>query len=77
MCLAAWRRARVQRQPFPHAWRDILRHRMPAFARLPPHLQLQVKKHVQVVVPKAVPVATLPVQKVVKHKSHTTTKSSG
>ena len=36
-----------------------------------------VKKHVQVVVPKAVPVATLPVQKVVKHKSHTTTKSSG
>ena len=48
--LAAWRRARVQRQPFPHAWRDILRHRMPAFARLPPHLQLQVKKHVQVLI---------------------------
>jgi hypothetical protein len=36
-----------------------------------------VKQHVQVVIPKAVPVATLPVQKVVKHKSHTTTKSSG
>ena len=37
-----------------------------------------VKKHVQVVVPKPVPVATLPVQKaVVKHKSHTTTRSSG
>jgi hypothetical protein len=36
-----------------------------------------VKKHVQVVVPKPVPVATLPVQKVVKHKSNTTTRSSG
>jgi hypothetical protein len=36
-----------------------------------------VKPHVQLVVPKAVPVAILPVQKVVKHKSHTTTKSSG
>ncbi len=36
-----------------------------------------VKKHVLVVVPKPVPVATLPVQKVVKHKSHTTTGSSG
>jgi hypothetical protein len=38
-----------------------------------------VKKHAQVVVvPKPVPVATLPVQKpVVKHKSHTTTRSSG
>ncbi|MGZ4722738.1 MAG: hypothetical protein ACXV8L_00850 [Ilumatobacteraceae bacterium] len=37
-----------------------------------------VKKHAQqVVVPKPVPVATLPAQKVVKHKSHTTTKSSG
>lgn len=48
--LATWRRARVRRQPFPQAWRDILRRRMPAFARLPPHLQLQVKKHVQVLI---------------------------
>jgi Mlc titration factor MtfA (ptsG expression regulator) len=46
--LAAWRRARVRAQPFPGAWRDILRRRMPAFARLPPDLQWQVKKHVQV-----------------------------
>ncbi|MDP2006759.1 MAG: zinc-dependent peptidase [Rubrivivax sp.] len=48
--LAALRRARVRRQPFPRAWRDILRRRMPAFARLPADLQLQVKKHVQVLV---------------------------
>jgi hypothetical protein len=48
--LAALRRARVRRQPFPPAWRDILRRRMPAFARLPANLQLQVKKHVQVLV---------------------------
>ena len=48
--LATWRRARVQRQAFPKAWRNILRRRMPAFARLPPHLQLQIKKHVQVLV---------------------------
>ena len=48
--LATWRRGRVQRQAFPKAWRNILRRRMPAFARLPPHLQLQIKKHVQVLV---------------------------
>jgi hypothetical protein len=48
--LAALRRARVRRQPFPRAWREILRRRMPAFARLPADLQLQVKKHVQVLV---------------------------
>lgn len=47
---AAWRRGRIRRQPFPPAWRDILRRRMPAFARLPADLQLQVKKHVQVLV---------------------------
>jgi MtfA peptidase len=46
--LTALRRARVRRQPFPQAWREILRRRMPAFARLPADLQLQVKKHVQV-----------------------------
>ena len=47
---AGWRRARLRRQPFSAAWRDILRRRMPAFARLPVDLQLQVKKHVQVLV---------------------------
>ncbi len=44
----ALRRNRVRRQPFPPAWRDVLRRRMPAFARLPADLQLQLKKHVQV-----------------------------
>jgi MtfA peptidase len=44
----AWRRARVRRQPFPAAWRRVLRDRWPLFARLPAHLQLQLKKHVQV-----------------------------
>jgi Mlc titration factor MtfA (ptsG expression regulator) len=48
--LAAWRRARVQRQAFPAAWREILRRRMPAFSRVPPDLQLQLKKHIQVIV---------------------------
>ena len=43
-----WRRARIRRQPFPGAWREVLRRRMPAYARLPPHLQMQLKKHVQV-----------------------------
>jgi Mlc titration factor MtfA (ptsG expression regulator) len=46
----ALRRARVLRQPFPAAWRDILRRRMPLFARLPPDLQLQLKKQVQVLI---------------------------
>ncbi len=44
----ALRRGRIRRQPFPAAWRDILRRRMPAYARLPADLQLQLKKHVQV-----------------------------
>jgi len=48
--LAALRRGRIRRQPFPAAWREVLRRRMPAFARLPVDLQLQVKKHIQVLV---------------------------
>ena len=47
---AAWRRERLRRRPFPSGWRDILRRRMPAFSRLPADLQMQVKKHVQVLV---------------------------
>ena len=47
---ARWRRARVVRQPFPPAWREILRQRMPYFRRLPPDLQLQLKKHIQILV---------------------------
>ena len=46
--LAALRRARVRRQPFPASWREVLRRRMPAFARLPTDLQLRLKKQVQV-----------------------------
>jgi MtfA peptidase len=46
--LAAWRRGRVRAAPFPAQWRDILRRRMPAFARLPPDVQLRLKKLAQV-----------------------------
>ena len=46
--LAAWRRRRVKSTPFPAQWRDILRRRMPAFARLPPDVQWRLKKLAQV-----------------------------
>jgi Mlc titration factor MtfA (ptsG expression regulator) len=45
-----WRRARVQEQPFPQAWRKTLRKRVPLFTRLPADLQMQLKKHIQVFV---------------------------
>ena len=44
----AVRRARIRHQPFPLAWREILRRRMPAFARLPADVQLRLKKLAQV-----------------------------
>jgi MtfA peptidase len=44
----AWRRRQWRRQPFPAAWRDILRRRMPYFQRMPADLQLQLKRHIQV-----------------------------
>jgi len=43
-----WRRARIRRRPFPAAWREILRRRMPYFRALPADLQLQLKRHIQV-----------------------------
>ena len=46
----ALRRQRIRRQPFPPAWRDILRRRMPAFALLPTDVQLQLKKLAQVLI---------------------------
>lgn len=46
--LRRWRRARVRRQPFPAPWRNVLRRRMPYYARLPSHLQLELKKRIQV-----------------------------
>lgn len=42
------RRRRLQRQPFPENWRQILRKRVPYFRSLPADLQLQLKKHIQV-----------------------------
>jgi len=42
------RRARIRARPFPPEWRQVLRLRMPLYRRLPPDLQWQLKKHVQV-----------------------------
>jgi len=44
------RRERLRMQPFPAAWRRILRRRVPAVARLPADLQHQLKRHIQVFV---------------------------
>jgi MtfA peptidase len=45
-----WRHARVLRQPFPAAWRNILRRRMPAYTKLPPPLQAQLRRLIQIFV---------------------------
>ncbi len=45
--LARWRWRRVQRRPFPAAWRAILRRRMPLYARLPPELQRRLRQRAQ------------------------------
>jgi len=44
----ARRRERLRAQPFPAAWRRILRRRVPLVARLPAPLQLRLKRHMQV-----------------------------
>lgn len=44
----AYRRSRVRTVAFPAAWRKILQRRVPLVRRLPTHLQLQLKKHMQV-----------------------------
>lgn len=44
----ALRRRRLRSRPFPTAWRDILKQRVPYVRRLPADLQLQLKRHVQV-----------------------------
>ena len=41
-------RNKLRAQPFPAAWRRILRRRVPAAARLPADLQRQLKRHIQV-----------------------------
>lgn len=43
-----WRRQRIARRPFPAAWRDIVRRRVPLVSELPPAQQLRLKKHIQV-----------------------------
>ncbi len=45
-----FRRNKIRRQPFPPAWRDILRRRVPYLRMLPADLQIQVKQHLQVFV---------------------------
>ena len=42
------RRRRLRARPFPAAWRDLVRRRVPLVNRLPADLQLQLKGHVQV-----------------------------
>lgn len=43
-----WRRDNIRHRPFPRAWRQIIKRRMPYFAKMPSDLQLQLKKHIQV-----------------------------
>ena len=43
-----WRRQRIARRPFPSAWRDIVRRRVPLARKLPAAQQLRLKKHIQV-----------------------------
>lgn len=44
----ALRRARLMRRPFPAAWRELLRQKMPLYNRLPARAQLRLKQRVQV-----------------------------
>jgi len=44
----AWRRQRIARRPFPAAWRDIVRRRVPLARELSAAQQLRLKKHIQV-----------------------------
>jgi len=44
----AWRRQRIAGRPFPAAWRDIVRRRVPLASELPAAQQLRLKKHIQV-----------------------------
>lgn len=42
------KRAKLRAQPFPAAWRKILKRRVPYVRLLPPDLQQQLKRHIQV-----------------------------
>jgi Mlc titration factor MtfA (ptsG expression regulator) len=46
--LLEYRRRKLREKPFPAAWREILQRRVPTFRRLPPDLQVQLEKHIQV-----------------------------
>ena len=46
--LVELRRARLRRRPFPDAWREIIRRRVPYFRLLPADLQIQLKRHIGV-----------------------------
>ena len=46
--LAERRRRRIGAQPFPAAWRRILRRRVPYVQRLPADLQLQLRRRIQI-----------------------------
>ena len=48
--LAERKRQRIRAQPFPAAWRDILKRRVPYVRALPADLQIQLKQHIQVFV---------------------------
>lgn len=43
-----WRRHRIARRPFPAAWREIVRRRVPLARTLPAAQQLRLKKHIQI-----------------------------
>ncbi|MDO6710877.1 zinc-dependent peptidase [Aliiglaciecola sp. 2_MG-2023] len=43
-----FKRKRMNRVPFPKAWRKVLQQRMPYFRKMPADLQLQLKQHIQV-----------------------------
>ncbi|WP_299495510.1 M90 family metallopeptidase [uncultured Shewanella sp.] len=44
------KRNKIKSQPFPKAWRNILKQRFPYFNAMPTDLQLQLKQHIQVFV---------------------------
>ena len=44
------KRQKIRAQPFPAAWREILKRRVPCVRALPADLQLQLKRHIQVFV---------------------------
>lgn len=46
--LQARRRARLRQQPFPQAWRRILRRRVPLLSKLPADLHLRLKQDIKV-----------------------------